>query len=274
MSPEAPEPEPEPESESKSEPKSEPTFGLQALADRSGLPVRTIRWYQSEGLLPKPEKQGRDAVYRREHLERLALIAELRDRGLTLNAIRDLVARSRPARTVSEWLGIDATLTAPWSDDRPRIVDREQLAELIGDRRVGLLAELQDADYVKPTEGGGWLVPSPMLLDLALQLHDAGIEVELSGRLRDLLRRRLAKAVDDAVKLVVERTGAGFAGAASPREVATALGVLRPIARETTSLILAQEVERALRELAGAGPAALERALPAEVSERSRHARR
>jgi len=40
----------------------ERTYGLQALADRSGLPVRTIRWYQSEGLLPKPEKQGRDAV--------------------------------------------------------------------------------------------------------------------------------------------------------------------------------------------------------------------
>ena len=104
---------------------------------------------------------------------------------------------------------------------------------------------------MKPTDGGAWLVPSPALLDLALQLHDAGIDVELSGKLRDLLRQRLAKAVDDAVKLMVERTGAGFAGGASPEEVATALGALRPIARETTSLILAQEVERALRELVG-----------------------
>ena len=47
----------------------EPTFGLQELAERSGLPIRTIRWYQSEGLLPKPSKNGRDAVYRGEHLE-------------------------------------------------------------------------------------------------------------------------------------------------------------------------------------------------------------
>lgn len=239
---------------------SEPTYGLQELADRSGVPVRTIRWYQSEGLLPKPTKNGRDAVYRDEHLERLGLIAELRDRGLTLTAIRDLVKHERPARTVAEWLGIDATLTAPWSDDRPRIVDRDELAALIAQRRPGLLAELQDAGYVKPTDGATWLVPSPTLLDLALQLHDAGIDVELTGRLRDLLRQRLAKAVDDAVKLLVERTGAGFAGAATPEEVATALGALRPIARETTSLILAQEVERALRELVGAGPAALERA--------------
>jgi DNA-binding transcriptional MerR regulator len=246
----------------------ERTYRLQQLADRSGLPIRTIRWYQSEGLLPKPTKNGRDAVYRAEHLERLTLIAELRDRGLTLTAIRDLVAHERPSRTVAEWLGIDATLTAPWSDDRPRIVDRDELAKIIGARRAGLLAELQDAGYVKAADGGSWLVPSPTLLDLALQLHDAGVDIELSGRLRDLLRQRLAKAVDDAVKLLVERTGAGFAGGASADEVATALGALRPIARETTSLILAQEVERALRELVGAGPAALERAIPALDSRR------
>ena len=72
--------------------------------------------------------------------------------------------------------------------------------------------------------------------------------------MRDLLRRRLSKAVDDTVKLFVERAGAGFAGAATPDELATALGALRPIARETSSVILAQEVERALAELVQSGP--------------------
>src|SRR6185437_12570297 len=160
-------------------------YGLAELVDRSGLPARTIRWYQSEGLLPKPGKQGRDAVYRAEHLERLALIAELRDRGLTLVAIRDLVGRERPAATVAEWLGVDATLTAPWSDDRPRVVDRDQLTAMIGERRPGLLAELLDAAYVQPVDAATWLVPSPTLLDLALQLHDAGVTIELGGQLRD-----------------------------------------------------------------------------------------
>jgi hypothetical protein len=160
---------------------------------------------------------------------------------------------------VAEWLGIDATLSAPWSDDRPRIVERDELTELTGDRRAGLLAELQDAGYVQPGDGGTWLVPSPALLGLALQLHDAGVDIDLTGELRDLLRRRLAKAVDDAVKLVVGRTGTGFAGNATPEEVAIAIGALRPVARETTSLILAQEVERALRHLVDEGPAAIER---------------
>jgi DNA-binding transcriptional MerR regulator len=232
-------------------------FGLPELVERSGVPVRTIRWYQSEGLLPKPTKRGRDAVYTDDHRQRLELIAELRDRGLTLTAIRDLVSRDRPGRTVAEWLGIDATLTAPWSDDRARIVDRQELAALTGGRR-GLVAALQDAHYIEPADGG-WLVPSPTLLDLALQLHDAGVDIDVTGQLRDLLRRRLSKAVDDAVKLIVERTGAGFAGSATPEEVATAIGALRPIARETTSLILAQEVERALRRLVDSGPAAIEK---------------
>jgi DNA-binding transcriptional MerR regulator len=242
------------------EPSAEPTFGLETLAARSGMPVRTIRWYQSEGLLPKPEKRGREAAYRSDHLERLQLIVELRDRGLTLNAIRDLVSREHPARTVSEWLGIDATLTAPWSDDKPRVMDREELEALTRGRRAGLLAELQDARFISPTDGGAWLVPSPALLDLTLQLHDAGIAIELSGKMRDLLRRRLAKGVDDTVKLLVERTGTGFAGRATAPELATAIGALRPIAREVTSLILAQEVERALRQLTEQGPTAIARA--------------
>ena len=75
--------------------------------------------------------------------------------------------------------------------------------------------------------------------------------------MRDLLRRRLSKAVDDTVKLLVERTGTGFAGGASADEVATAIGALRPIAREMSSIILAQEVERALADLVQSGPGKL-----------------
>lgn len=238
------------------------TFGLAELSTASGVSERTIRYYQAERLLPPPAKHGRDAVYRRDHLERLTLVAELRDRGLSLHTIRDLLATDHPARTVAEWLGVDATLSASWSDDRARNVSREGLIELIerhGTFRPGLLAELSDAGYVSVERDGTWSVPSPALLGHAVQLRQAGIDVEMSARMRDLLRRRLSKAVDDTVKLFVERSGAGFAGAASPEEVATAVGALRPIAREMTSVILAQEVERALAQLVHSGPRALHR---------------
>src|SRR5262249_52867621 len=158
--------------------------------------------------------------------ERLRLIADLRDRGLTLVAIRDLLKDDRPSGTVAEWLGVDAALTAPWADDRPRVGGRGGVTPLAKHPRPGLPARLQGARHVQTADAGTWLVPSPALLDLALQLHDAGIDLELSAQLRDLLRRRLAKVVDDAVKLLVERTGAGFAGNATAAELATAVGAL------------------------------------------------
>jgi DNA-binding transcriptional MerR regulator len=233
-------------------------YGLAELADISGVSERTIRYYQNERLLPKPAKKGRDAIYTVEHRERLAVITELRDRGLTLKNIRDLVASKLPTRTVSEWLGIDATLSAPWSDDRPTTVSHEELVTLIsnhGETPKGLIGELHEAGYVEPQPGRTWIIPSPALLDHALRLRDAGIDIEVSALIRDLLRRRLSRVVADTVKLLVDRAGTGFAGSATPDELATALGALRPIARETSGVILAQEVELALAKLMQSGEA-------------------
>ena len=91
-------------------------------------------------------------MYTDEHLERLALIGELRDRGLTLQTIRELVATDTPDDTVSEWLGVDATLTAPWSDDRPRTLTHDELARLMARtaHRPGVIGELQAAGFVQP----------------------------------------------------------------------------------------------------------------------------
>jgi DNA-binding transcriptional MerR regulator len=238
------------------------TYHLAELATASGVSERTIRYYQAERLLPRPGKRGRDAVYSGEHLERLTLIGELRDRGLTLQTIGELLASDHPTTTVSEWLGVDATLTAPWSDDRPRFVTQDELIEQVhryGNHRPGIIGELEAAGYVQLLPDGGWTIKSPTLMNHALRLQQAGIDVEITARVRDLLRRRLAKAVDDTVKLLVDRTGAGFAGAASAGELETAIGALRPVAREMSSIILAQEVERALAELVRSGPRSVSR---------------
>lgn len=236
------------------------TYTLSALAEASGVSERTVRYYQAEKLLPRPGKKGREAVYTDEHLDRLTVIGELRDRGMTLQTIRELVASDSPTTTVSEWLGVDATLTAPWSDDRPVTMKHDELVEQVrrhGGDRPGVIGELQAAGFLQPQPDGAWLAPSPTLLQHALRLRQAGIDVDISARVRDLLRRRLSRAVDDTVKLLVERTGTGFAGGASADEVETAIGALRPVAREMSSIILAQEVERALSDLVRSGPGKL-----------------
>lgn len=75
----------------------EPAYSIGELAQRAGVTPRTIRYYTAEGLLPSPETRGRYASYTDAHLQRLALIAELKAQYLPLHVIRErLDAESAP----------------------------------------------------------------------------------------------------------------------------------------------------------------------------------
>ena len=248
-----------------------PEYGLADLAALSGVSARTIRYYQSVDVLPRPDRRGRQAFYGDEHLERLRLIAELQDRGLSLNAISQFLGkRASPGISVGDWLGLDESLRGPWSDDRPRVLSDDELGDELGERPAGLRNRLEEAGFLERQPEGWWLIRSPALLDLALQLADAGIDIEVTGLATDLLRRRMARAVDDLIALFVERTGSGFPGQSAGPELETALSSLRPIAREAAGIILAHEIERGLRELFDAGPSAMRKHSSASTSRRRR----
>lgn len=65
-------------------------FSTAELAEASGTPVTTLRLYQQRGLLDPPRRRGRNAVYGPSHLERLAVIRKLQQRGYSLAAIGDV----------------------------------------------------------------------------------------------------------------------------------------------------------------------------------------
>ena len=58
-----------------------------------GVPVRTVRFYITEGLLPGPGARGRGASYGREHLLRLRLIRRLAERRVPIAEIRETLTR-------------------------------------------------------------------------------------------------------------------------------------------------------------------------------------
>ena len=60
---------------------------LADLAQSSGLPARTIRFYIARGLLDGPVKAGRGAAYTSEHLDRLERIKALQAEGRMLAEI-------------------------------------------------------------------------------------------------------------------------------------------------------------------------------------------
>ncbi len=61
----------------------------------TGTSVDTIRFYQREGLLDPPRRQGRTGAYGPGHLHRLGQIHELQSRHLSLAAIKNLLRTSR-----------------------------------------------------------------------------------------------------------------------------------------------------------------------------------
>jgi MerR family copper efflux transcriptional regulator len=62
------------------------------LAQRSGIPASTIRYYEREGLLPKAQRGANGyRLYRDSTLERLDLIQLGQNLGFSLDAIRTVV---------------------------------------------------------------------------------------------------------------------------------------------------------------------------------------
>jgi DNA-binding transcriptional MerR regulator len=64
---------------------------VEQLSVQSGVAVDTIRYYQSKGLLEPPRREGRLAWYDQGHLERLARVRSLQQRGFTLATIVRLI---------------------------------------------------------------------------------------------------------------------------------------------------------------------------------------
>src|SRR5438874_6265675 len=65
---------------------------IDELAHLSGLPSRTIRFYNTQGMLPPPIMRGRVAYYDEEHLLVLRIIKELKEQqNLPLETIKQML---------------------------------------------------------------------------------------------------------------------------------------------------------------------------------------
>lgn len=67
------------------------SYTIEELSEKSGLSVRTVRYYISEKILEGPEGRGKNAVYSGEHLLRLQAARELKGQGVSLGEIKRLV---------------------------------------------------------------------------------------------------------------------------------------------------------------------------------------
>jgi DNA-binding transcriptional MerR regulator len=99
-------------------------YRVEQLAAACDVSVDTVRYYQSRGLLPQPEREGRVAWYGDVHAARIRRIRELQKKGLTLEAI---------GRVVRGELGdADADLAAAIAEARELAGEEAELLTLDG----------------------------------------------------------------------------------------------------------------------------------------------
>ncbi len=106
-----------------------------ALAKSADVPVETIRYYEREGLLPKPERSRAGyRLYRAADVGRLRFIRRARDLGFSLEEVRQLLGladRTAPCDDVR------TLACAHLSDVRARLADLRRMERTL----AGLLKD-------------------------------------------------------------------------------------------------------------------------------------
>lgn len=225
---------------------------LAEVAEEAGVTQRTVRYYQAAGLLPAPERVGRRVVYGPEHLSRLRKIAELQERGLKLESIRDVLEATSNGQTPAVTLLGPELASESWLAESSRQFNAVELAEFLGERNLGLISDLEEAGYLRQVEtpaGPRWQADDLPLLLGALQLAEIGTKVALSGRARDVLRQRLRSMAEDLVQMWVSESGRQFEGKANAATLLPELDRIRAVAWQSVAHIMAQEVNRAVERV-------------------------
>jgi MerR family redox-sensitive transcriptional activator SoxR len=134
------------------------------VAERCGVAVSTIHFYESKGLITSSRNHGNQRRYPRAVLRRVAVIKVAQSTGLPLAAIRDALASLPEARTPTarDW----AKLSARWRSDLDTRIDkltrlRDQLTGCIG---CGCLS-LKTCPLRNPGDKLWEQGPGPRLLD-------------------------------------------------------------------------------------------------------------
>jgi DNA-binding transcriptional MerR regulator len=198
-------------------------YRVEQLASSCDVSVDTVRYYQSRGLLPQPEREGRVAWYGPEHAARIRRIRDLQGRGLTLAAI---------GRVVRGELGpadadLAAAVAAARGDDVPELMSLDAFAAASGVPASLIQAvEREGIRIARDVDGQARYTSADIeLVRTALKLLEFGLPVgELLGLARDAdgalrgLAERAVDLFDDHVRKPLRDT-AGDAGRVADQTV-------------------------------------------------------
>lgn len=166
---------------------------IDELAHISGVPSRTIRFYNTQGLLPPPIMRGRIAYYNDEHLLVLKIIKELKEQqNLPLETIKQMLEIRAEHGDVQMNLALKKRLLRPLiPGDQGLQLSKEALMQLAGasEERIDELTR-QDLLFPIPTESEmTYSSDDILLLQIYQQLESFGLQIALFALMRFQLRQ-------------------------------------------------------------------------------------
>jgi DNA-binding transcriptional MerR regulator len=221
------------------------TYRVEELAAAAGVRVDTVRFYQSKGLLPPPQRVQRTAVYSNRHLSVLHRIRRYQSQGLSLAVIKRLLSARPHSRG-------DALLAAVVERSGERSLTRTQLAALSGVPEP-LLASIEAAHLLDPAVVDG----EARYGEAELQMVRSGLEILQQGfPLDELLRvaiehaRQVRQGVDRAIALFDRHVRKAGTGATAATDVGEAFRRLLPSVTTLVALHFQRTLlNRALEQL-------------------------
>jgi DNA-binding transcriptional MerR regulator len=181
---------------------------ISELAERSEVPVATVRHYLREGLLPEPVKTSRNmAYYPPEFVDRIKLIKQLQEeRFMPLRVIRELLERGEadPER-LRAVIELESTIL-----DRALAGERERVEAAEARERYDVpeevLDRLAELDVLSRADEG--YSPSDMrVIEAISRFRAGGYDESLGFTVYDTLRYKqaLQPLVDEELRVLRER---------------------------------------------------------------------
>ena len=194
------------------------TYKIDELAHLSGVPSRTIRFYNTQGLLPAPLISGRIAYYNHEHLLVLNVIKELKEQqNLPLDVIKHLLEIRAQHGDVQMNLALKQRLLRPLTSGGAEVhLSKEALMQQTGttEERID---ELSSQGLLFPVQIKGQRVFSGDDV-LLLHLYDGLEQLGLPIALPSLIRFQLRQLVRSEIAAFEQHLQPGWRRDAHPSE--------------------------------------------------------
>ncbi len=217
------------------------------LAARTGMTVRTVRFYATEGLLPPPVRRGRIGYYSASHRMRLELIRTLQEHGYTLAAIDRVLARI-PADALPAEYAVQSAVLAPWLPEKAERLDRAALERRVG-RRIGEdeLAYLVQVGALDAYEDGSFGVSSTAL-GHAIELMKLPVPLSVLHDSAQIIDEHATAVADGLTEVFIGAIWGPYQrGEIDHEQVVAMLARLRPLALQGLVSAFGRAADRAAR---------------------------